>query len=157
MAIRPRDLPEDSRRHTRRTARALDRSGGANQDDLAAADIHKIVAQYERHGTLPVVHQSQPLYGDFTFSEDLHDVREAHLQAEERFMELPSSVRTAAGNDWVRFLEMFEDPASRDLLIEAGLVVDTSPLPAQEAAIPQPPAPSTPSTSKAAGEDPPAS
>lgn len=120
--------PPPRQRSTQRSALSLDASKGANQDDAAGADINTIVAQYKRHGTLPAVQLRNPLYGDFTLPEDIHGAREAMLQAEERFAELPASVRTDANNDWVTFLEMFNTDEGRQSLSDHGLIViDTPP------------------------------
>lgn len=114
-------------RATRRVALSLNTDNGANQEDMAGADINVIVGQYKRTGTLPAVQLTNPLYGDFTDSEDLMDVREQHYLAAERFNELPADVRTAADNDWVKFLQMFNDPEQRELLETSGLVISTDP------------------------------
>lgn len=128
----PDETPIPRQRSTRRSILKTDRSGGANQADAAGTDINKIVAQHKAHGTLPAVQQRNPLYGDFTFPEDIHSMREAVDQAEDRFMQLPAAVRTAAGNDWVNFETLFRDPEQRELLINAGLIIaPTDPTPPQ--------------------------
>lgn len=116
-------------RSTKRVALSLNTKGGANQADAKAADINVIVAQYKKNGTLPMVARSNPLYGDFTFPEDLHLMREAVHQAEDRFDDLPADVRTAAQNDWVRFLQMFDDPDEQKILEQAGLQLTDNPIP----------------------------
>lgn len=106
-----------------RVSLSLNTDNGANQDDRKGCDINVIVGQYKRHGTLPAVQLKNPLYGDFTASTDLMDQREQMHLAEDRFAELPAQVRTAAENDWVKFLQMFDDPSQRGLLENAGLVI----------------------------------
>lgn len=113
-------------KRTRRVPAVVSGKGGANKDDLAGADINKIVAQYRKNGTLPRVNPSKPLYGDFTGPSDLQAQLEAVQDAHDRFMELPADVRSAADNSPVRFLEMFDNEAERDLLTSAGLIVDGS-------------------------------
>lgn len=110
-------------RATPRVSLRLDSSGGANQADAPAANINTIVAQYMKHGTMPAIQQKNPLYGDFTHPTDIHSIREAVHQAEDRFDQLPADIRTAAGNDWVQFLDMFEDPENLEKLTQAGLIV----------------------------------
>lgn len=110
-----------------RKALSLPTNGGANQSDKAGADLNVIVAQYKRHGTLPAIALRNGQYGDFTLDEDLHAVHERLAQAADAFAELPASVRTACGNDYVRFLELVRDPAQRQVLVDAGLVVLDTP------------------------------
>lgn len=132
-----------------RVALTLNTDGGANQDDREGADINIIVGQYKRHGTLPAVQLQNPLFGDFSFvSEDLMEQREAMYQAEDRFNELPAAVRSAAENDYVKFLQMFDDPAHRQVLVDSGLVVvdqaEKEKTPATTPAPATPPLPATP-------------
>lgn len=124
----------------RRVSLSLNTDGGANQDDREGADINAIVGQYRRSGTLPAVQLQNPLFGDFTFSNDLMDQREAMEKAEDRFAELPAAVRTAAENDYVKFLAMFEDPTQLEFLKEQGLVVVDPALPTPDPAPAPPPA-----------------
>ncbi len=120
------------RRATKRVALSLDASKGASQDDAAAADINSIAAQYFRHGTLPNVRLGNPLYGDFQPPDDLQSVIERSYKAEDRFKELPAQVRSAADNDWLKFLDMFKDDSQRELLVDAGLIIETAPEPTPE-------------------------
>lgn len=123
MAHKNTPAPAPPTRPFPRVSVSLDTSKGANQADRQAADINTIVAQFKANGTLPMVNKNNPLYGDFTFPEDIHEVREAVEGAGARFMELPADVRTLAGNDWVTFLGMFDDPDGRQLLVNAGLII----------------------------------
>ena len=119
------------------------------RDDAAPHDLNKIVAQFLRSGAMPAVALRNPLYGDFSnFPIDPHEAREQMEMAEDRFMQLPAPVRTAARNDWTTFLEMFGDPEGRALLEEAGLEVAPAPPPA-------PVAPSEPEPAPAPEPDPP--
>jgi len=118
-----------------RVAQSLDTTGGANPDD--AQDINTLVAQYQKHGTLPAVTRLNPLYGDFTASTEIHEIREAVHRAEDRFDALPADVRTLANNDWVSFLEMFGTDEGQKQLEDAGLQI-TEPKAAQKAPETQP-------------------
>lgn len=133
-----------------RVALLLDRSGGANSADAAGADINKIVAQFRKNGTLPVVPNNNPLYGDFTFPEDIHSVREAVDQAGDRFQQLPASVRTLCENDWVKFYDLFHTTEGREKLIEAGLQITNTP----QTTEPTPPTPTPPATPPTPNPDP---
>lgn len=119
-------MPDEStprERSTRRVMLTLDQSKGANQADAKGADINRIVAQHKKSGTLPNVQLKNPLYGDFTFGDDLQEQRNAIYEAEDRFQQLPADVRAAADNDMVRFMQMFNDPAERASLEAAGLTI----------------------------------
>lgn len=133
----PLPTADDNPRATTRRPSQLDpeRSRGANPDDSGMADLNKIMATYRRTGTLPRVASRTPLYGDFTGPQDLADAMEAVEAAKDRFNDLPSQVRSAAGNDPVNFLAMFSDPDGRKLLIKHGLVIEEreNPLPTQNA------------------------
>ena len=118
---------EKRQRATPRVALSLDASKPADQDGRVGADINVIVGQYIRHGTIPAVALSNPLYGDFTAPEDIHSAREAVHAAEERFASLPAAVRSAASNDFEQFINMFDNPAQRDVLVDAGLIVTDQP------------------------------
>ena len=110
-----------------------------NPDDAKRLDANVLMAQYRTHGTLPSVRAHQPLYGDFTSDTlDLQRATEMVQQAEDRFAELPASVRTAAENNPVKFLQMFDDPDQRDMLLEAGLKLH------DENGLPITPTPKTP-------------
>jgi len=138
------------KRATKRISLKLDTSRGANQSDAPAADINTIVAQYKKHGTIPNVGLKNPLYGDFTFPENLTDIREAIYVAEDRFNELPADVRTAAKNDMGEFLEMFNDPDRQKLLEDAGLIISENPEIKPPA--PKPESPKTPDESPTSDE-----
>lgn len=111
-----------------RVALFLDRSGGANPADAAGVNINKIMAVFKKTGTLPNVQLSNPLYGDFTNPEDIHSIREAVHEAEDRFAELPAKVRALCENDWVQFLERFDDPDGQKTLLDAGLTIGPPPV-----------------------------
>ena len=152
-----------------RLALSLDRSGGANQADRALSNISTPVAQYNAHGTMPHVAAQNPLYDDFSeYPQDPHEMRELVHQAEERFHALPSAVRSVANNDWTQFLDLFNDPAGRQSLQAAGLIVGNPDLqtppsppsqpntqgqsaPSAEPSISQPPAQQADSQNQAGG------
>ncbi len=127
IPIIPNNSPPRSRLGPR-VALSLDRSGGANQADAAGADINLIVAQYKKSGTMPRVGLRNPLYGDFTFPEDIHSMREAVYEAEDRFMQLPAAVRSMCDNDWVEFLTKFDNTEEREKLQDAGLQLTDNPV-----------------------------
>ena len=118
---------------------SLDPSGGANPADAAGANINTIVAQYRANGTMPNISMGQPLYGDHTAPTDLQDALDLVESVQNQFNELPSDVRSAAENNPVQFLHMFADPAGREILQSAGLII--TPPQANEAHAGEPPTP----------------
>ncbi len=147
--------PSTPGRPHKRVPLSLDRSGGANPADAQATDINVIIAQYKRHGTLPMVPNNSPLYGDFTFPEDIHAMREAVEGAEDRFDNLPSEIRILCDYDWVKFIEKFDDPTGRQALIDAGLEIG-EPTTAQTAATNDDSNDDTPPNAVAPSAEPPA-
>lgn len=121
---KPATLPSPPPRRHRRVSLSLDRSGGANPADAAGANINTIVAQYRQHGTFPNIQLSNPLYGDHTGPQHLHETRLAIQQADERFNLLPAAIRSLADNSPEIFLDMLEDPDQLAQLEAAGLITD---------------------------------
>ena len=117
--------PEPRRARRRSQHKQRDYTSKTSTDDLAGADINKIVAQYRKNGTLPRVNNQNPLFGDFTGPSDLQEQMETVQAATDRYMELPADVRNVSNNDPVRFLEMFDSPEQRVLLESAGLSIRT--------------------------------
>ncbi len=115
--------PTPRQRSARRVGLSLNTDGGASSADAAGADINKIMAIYRKHGTLPRVPNNNPLYGDFTFPENIHEIREAIAIAEDRFRQLPADVRSLCDHDMVTFHDKFNDPDERQTLVAAGLQI----------------------------------
>lgn len=112
------------KRATPRVSLQLNTDGGANQADGQNTEINGIMAQYKKNGTLPNVAQRNPLYGDFTFGNDLQDITNAIYEAEDRFNDLPATVRAAAQNNMVQFVQMYADETQRERLVDAGLIIE---------------------------------
>lgn len=85
-------------------------------------DINTIVARYQETGVLPQGDR-QPLFGDFAeFPQDLQSSQAYFDDAQERFMQLPASLRKEFGNDPVKLLQFIADGNNRDRAIELGLI-----------------------------------
>jgi hypothetical protein len=114
-----------------------------DQDGRHDANINNLVARYTRSGTKPVAGDSTMLFGDFTsIAEDIHALVDQIQDAEDRFMELPSSVRKAADHDWRTFHDMFGDEVARQVLVDAGLeVAGMKPTPPPQPSASEPAAP----------------
>lgn len=106
----------------RRSSLSLDRSGGANRADAAATDIKTIMAQWKHHGTMPAIQLSNPLYGDHTGPDNLHDTWLAVQAAQDRFNLLPMSVRNVAHTPQ-GFLDLLDTEDGRQRLVDAGLQI----------------------------------
>lgn len=95
--------------------------GVTRQSDKVAADLNRIMAQYEKTGMLPQV-VAQGLFADVSqvsdYRQALHDVE----LAEKAFMALPAKVRAQFENDAAAFLDFASNPENRDALVEMGLI-----------------------------------
>lgn len=157
----PRTIPPDPEKRLSPRSVTRELTGkGANPDDSGLADLNKIMANYRRSGTIPNVGLRNPLYGDFTGPQDLATALDQVETALQRFNDLPSPIRDAAGGDPVQFLDMFNDPAQREILITHGLIVETNnERPTNENPSQNSPPTSTPATTPATpavtAEDPP--
>lgn len=94
------------------------------QSEAGDTDVNKIVARHRKTGVVTHLNSKPPMYGDFSAADDLHRAINLTLAAQEGFMDLPSAVRRAADNDPRILLEMLADEEGRELLVEAGLVID---------------------------------
>jgi hypothetical protein len=121
-------MSEDKKREraTNRHAVTFTGTGKTDQGTGQNHQIANIIAEYRANGTRPRVSTSQPLYGDFRNSKDLHDQMVSYQAAQARFDDLPSNVRKAANNDLIEFVSMLEqtDDSGRLALTQAGLKLD---------------------------------
>lgn len=130
MAARPKKKPHPAfvppRKSTReravpRQALSLDQAGGANPADAPTMSMKSIMAQYRATGTVPALRKLNPLYGDFTGSQDLQDQMNRVQDAQEIFDGLPSAVRKLCNNNPAELLDLVEDEEGRVKLHDAGL------------------------------------
>jgi len=110
------------------------------QGDRDDADINKIIARFEKGGTLSRINAREPFYGDVSEFGGLAESLIMARKAEQLFMTFDAKTRERFDNDAVKFVEFFEDPENLDEAIELGLA---KPLPVPEPA-PVPPAPAAP-------------
>lgn len=90
-------------------------------------DVNFIVSQFQRTGTITHRAAGRPQYADVSEAGSLLESIEAVEQAASDFLDLPSGVRAAAGNDPVTFLEMTATKGGMDYLVEAGLYQEREP------------------------------
>lgn len=106
------------------------------------ADINFIMARYQKTGVLvdPLTQTTRkPIFDDFSELGDFRDHQQAILDAQERFMALPSSIRARFANDPAELLEWLSNPANKEEAMELGLM--TKP-PEMEPEMPLNPTPS---------------
>lgn len=86
------------------------------------ADIDKIMERFDKTGEL-TVRRGTAQYADFSeFPQDLLASQNALIEANQKFLELPSSLRTRFDNDPLRLLEFVMDNANYDEAVKLGLV-----------------------------------
>lgn len=132
--------------------RVLHPTGGerlVKEADAEAADINRIMQRFVNHGIRPEM-RGNATYGDFSSGLDYHDAMNRVVAAQADFDALPSFVRRECGNDPEVFLDMVQDPAKLEVLMELGLSKDESPEsarsegPQARGEVPGAPAPDTP-------------
>lgn len=92
----------------------------ADRDD---ADINKIIARYEKGGSMARINSREPFYGDVS---DLGGLAESMIKvqkANELFMAYDAKLRERFDNDPVKFVEFLEDPSNLKEAIELGLAL----------------------------------
>jgi len=91
------------------------------QKHRKACNINTIMAKARRGQAVPIA-QGEPRYGDFSNVGDFHSARNAVIEAQDMFMELPAAVRRRFENDPAELIGFLEDPANLNEAIELGLV-----------------------------------
>jgi hypothetical protein len=114
--------------------RVTHRSGGremVKRADAEGTDPQLIVQKWLKTGIPPVGTGRAPRYGDFSGVEDFHTCVERVRDAEEDFMNLPSSVRAACQNDAGIFLDKVATDDGLEELRKQGLEFESLPEPIQ--------------------------
>lgn len=106
----------------KRVSVSFEGQGRTHPEHAAAADINHIVNRWRRTGEIEHVAHGEPFFLTGEEPASLQEALDTVALAEERFLELPSSVRNLCDNDPVVFLEMFQDQEGRQALEDAGLV-----------------------------------
>ena len=85
------------------------------------SDINNIVKRYNPKLLLQQMVDPNA-YGDFSAITDLHSAKNLIIEAEEKFLTLPSKVRKAFDNDPQKLIDAFNDPNSKKILQDLGLL-----------------------------------
>lgn len=85
-------------------------------------DINAIMRKYLATGLLTHQARVEPRYGDFSSSVDYLTALNMIKDAQDRFMELPSKVRSYFQNDWGKLLDCVYDPSRRKEVEDLGLI-----------------------------------
>ena len=92
--------------------------GRTKQSFKDSTDINKIVAKWQKTGTISHLAKHQPVYGDFSDIDDLLSAHNRMVRGVEIFNELPSEVRKEFNQDIGEFFRYVNDPANKDDLAE---------------------------------------
>lgn len=101
------------------------------QSEAPATDINKIYARYKQTGTLPVIMDGQPVYGDFTTALSFEESMQRVCEFNEYFESLPAKVRDRFQNDPRRLLAFCEDEDNREEAEKLGLLKKTEKMPVE--------------------------
>ena len=91
------------------------------QSDGDLVDINRIISELVSGGAAPSLNRTPPAFADVYSSTDLQTHIMIARQVNEDFALLPASVRSAAGNNPVQFLDMLADQSGLSTLQDAGL------------------------------------
>jgi len=92
------------------------------QADAESADINKIIARFEKGGSLARMNAKEPFYGDVSDLGGLADCLIKVQKADELFMDLDAKVRERFENDPVQLIDFLEDPNNLKEAIDLGIV-----------------------------------
>lgn len=84
-------------------------------------DINNIVQRYSQTGIVDHLNTLEAHYGDFSEVKDYQSALNAVIAAQERFEELPATIRDRFDNDAGMFLEFVSDERNGEELVRLGL------------------------------------
>lgn len=99
-------------------------------------DINRILLKYQKTGVQSFVSQVQPEFVE-TAAMDFQEAMNLVLDAQNKFQEMPSSLRKKFDNDPGQYLAFVQDPANLDEMYELGMA-ERPPEPAPPTAAPEP-------------------
>lgn len=101
----------------------------AKQSFAAECDINRIMAKAQKTGIITHFNNHQGDYTDLPDATDYHEAMNAILAANERFADLPSSVRSRFHNDPANLLEFVANPDNLEEAVSLGLAAPREQLP----------------------------
>lgn len=90
-------------------------------------DINNIIKKFNQTGQVHHLAEGLPFYGDVTEIKDLRTALEVARQAEENFMQMPSSLREKFNNDPGLLIDFLNDGRNYKEALELGLIERTEP------------------------------
>ena len=141
----------------RKYAKAFDQPSLTHRSFENECNINKIMAQYQKTGSLAHVNLTSPRYGVFDTVVDYQTSINLVMAAQDAFMQLPAVVRKQFDNDPSQFLKFMDDPSNADEIKRLGLTnkLDTPtqpteppPAPKEETGTTPPEDPASPNTDK---------
>lgn len=93
------------------------------QADRDEADINKIIARFEKTGTIMRMNAREPFYGDVSGFDGLADAMIKVQEADKLFMSYPADIRERFGNDKRKMIDFLADENNRKEAEDLGLVM----------------------------------
>lgn len=93
------------------------------QADRDEADVHKIIAKYEKTGMISALNKAEPFYGDVSGYSGLQDAFIKVQEATDLFMDMSAEIRERFDNDPIKMVEFLENPDNLEEAISLGMVV----------------------------------
>lgn len=109
----------------------------AKQSFKDECDVNNILAKWQATGVLPEGMSKDAMFGDFMDVCDYQTALNAVMDAQDMFMELPSSLRLRFENDPAKLLSFLQDPANKAEAISLGLVDKAQPVESVEVSTPE--------------------
>ncbi len=94
------------------------------QSDAQEADIVHILRKYAQVGLVDNLNMAEAMFKDISEFTDFADAMRHASEAESEFLRLPSKVREIFDHDVANWLDAAHDDDKRDLLREAGIIMD---------------------------------
>lgn len=109
--------------------RSYEGTGRTQQHQKDGTDINSFMRRYIEGGPLPPMAKGVQIYGDFTQFGDYGECLQTVADAQDSFLDLPSSIRDRMDNDPAQLLAFLNDPENLEEARELGLVRTPEPEP----------------------------